>query len=211
MVGAILVGGAAMCAGGASRAAPTIGGFLDAAGFALAAEGDGGFSLAPTAGESFAADGLAIRTPGIDGDGSAGDDGVEATATGHAPAAPAADFGSGSTGGGNNGLSGALSDAIGFEVAPTPGSIADVRAVWSGVPVNPIDDLVAAPADADSAAPASAATDDIMVEVTVPALAAFGLLAAGLLALGVVRRSRRAAAARRIKLGLDPRRRALRP
>ncbi len=69
MVGAILVAGAAMCAGGASRAAPTIGGFLDAAGFALAAEGDGGFSLAPTAGEWFAADGLAIRTPGIDDDG----------------------------------------------------------------------------------------------------------------------------------------------
>ena len=91
MVGAMLVAGAAMCAGGGSRAAPTIGGFLDAAGFALAADGDGGFSLAPTAGGWLATEAPAIRTAGVDDDGFAGGpsaDGIEASSTERATAAP---------------------------------------------------------------------------------------------------------------------------
>ncbi len=206
MVGAMLVAGAAICAGGASRAAPTIGGFLDAAGFALAAEGDGGFSLAPTAGEWFAADGLAI----LNDDGFASGpsaDGIEASSTERATAAPTVDFASGASGDGV--LTGGLADWIGFDTARMPAPMADFPSGSSGVSVNPIDDVVAAPTDAN-ATPAPAATGDILVEDTVPALAAFGLLAAGLLAFGVVRRRRRAAVARRIKLSLDQRRRALR-
>ena len=211
MVGAMLVAGAATCVGGASRAAPTIGGFLDAAGFALAADGDGGFSLAPTAGGWFATEAPAIRTPGVDDDGFAGGpsaDGIEATATDHAPAGPTADFASGASGDGV--LTGALADWIGFDAARMPAPLADFPIVSSGVFVSPIDDVTAAPTDANDATPAPAATDGMLVEDTVPPLAAFGLLAAGLLSLGVVRRRRRAAAARRIKLGLDQRRHALR-
>jgi hypothetical protein len=206
MVGAMLVAGAAMCAGGASRAAPTIGGFLDAAGFALAAEGDGGFSLAPTAGEWFAADGLAI--PDDDGFASGPSaDGIEASSTERATAASTADFASGASGDGV--VTGGLADWIRFDTARMPAPMADFPTGSSGVFVSPIEDLTSAPTDAN-ATPAPAATGDILVEDTVPALAAFGLLAAGLLALGVMRRRRRAAAARRIKLGLDQRRRALR-
>jgi hypothetical protein len=138
MVGAMLVAGAAMCASGASRAAPTIGGFLDAAGFALAAEGDGGFSLAPTAGEWFPADGLAIP----DDDGFAGGpsaDGIEASSTERATAATTADFASGASGDGV--LTGGLADWIGFDTARMPAPLADFPTGSSGVFVSPIEDL----------------------------------------------------------------------
>ena len=210
MVGAMLVAGAAMCAGGGSRAAPTIGGFLDAAGFALAADGDGGFSLAPTAGGWLATEAPAIRTAGVNDDGFAGGpsaDGIEASSTERATAGATADFVSGASGDGV--VTGALADWIGFDTARMPAPMADFPTGSSGVFVSPIEDLTAAPTDANATS-APAATGDILVEDAVPALGVFGLLAAGLLALGVVRRRRRTAAARRIKLGLDQRRRALR-
>jgi len=209
-VGAVLLTGAMVWTRGASPAATAAGGFLGSGGFPFAADLDGGFDDALRVGDRFQIWALATRVDvGSFFGGPAADD-VDTTENAGPIPTPSVGFTSASAGDvdSETGESAAASTVI--DVKPMLSPPEDFQTVSNGVSIDPVEDLVPAPGDATDATSSTVADDDILIEDTVPALAALGLVSAGLLLVGLVRRRRRTAQARRVKRSFDRMRRSLR-
>jgi hypothetical protein len=197
LVGAVLVAGMGVCASGAARATAIISGLMGSGGFQFAAAGDG-FGDTPTVGDPLAAEVLGGRIPRVNREevfgGNAAAE-LNARESERALALAPLDFTSGSAGDVGGELSGRRGESGALDIARMLAPSEDFKTLSRGVSVDPIDDLP----ETDKPTPSSDTADDIPFEDAVPALAALCLPPAGLLALGFVRRRRRAALARRIK------------
>jgi hypothetical protein len=197
LVGAVLLAGAGVCASSASPVAITAGGFIGPGSLTSAADADRSFADT-TVSESLAAKAFAIPIPGIDDAAIFVGFADDLAENQRAAAFPSLDFASGSTDDAGGEPLGAPARPAAVDVAGVLSPAEDFRTVSSGVSVDLVDDLAAAPTEANE-------DTNVDIEDAVPALAALSLLVAGLLLVGFVRRRRRAAIARRVKRSFERR------
>lgn len=209
LAGAALLAGA-VCAGGAAPAAETRWGLIGSGCCPFGV--DGNFADAARLDDRFRTPALASRISGIDEGavgGSVADDINGSENKGAAPL-PSVDFTSGSAGRVDGEPREPAAGSAGVDVTRMLSPPQDFEILPSAISAAVIEDLPAAPTEADQEAPSEIVGSDILVEDAVPALSALGLLSASFLLLGFVRRHRRAALARRVKRSFAQRARPLR-
>lgn len=204
----ILIGFLLLVGVGAERAVPatmTANGSIGSQGFPVAS--DTSFATAPAFD-----DGLEVETlnplPRIDDEqimgGSAADGSVSHASEKKADVSDAASDVEGE-------VRDVLINSFVWDAAPNLTPPEDYQSVSKAVSAEPVDDLQTAPTDTDIATLFGFAQGDLLVKAALLALVVLGLPAATLLTMAIVRRRRRTAFARRVKLNFahTRRRRAL--
>lgn len=194
VLSAAIIAGCAALAGGASATTITFNGLAGANGSPFAAYAESGFTVTPTIGEWFQGQAFGNPAPNIVAGGVFGgpaDDSIGVTAGGGRFTFTGLDFAPSPVGNVDYTFTGTLGGSPVFSVSGVLTPPQTFETIASGVAGDVIDDLVVAVTLTDNTPNASVNIDNIVLNPAVPEPAAFGLLAAGLGLLGMVRLARR--------------------